>query len=70
MTTGGNHYDGRGWSEYEKLVLYRLDDLSERLACAERTLVTLQARSSLWGALGGALTVALMLGIFVIKKLI
>ena len=58
------------WSDYEKLVLYRLDDLSRRLARAERAIVSLQVKASLWGALGGGLTIAILIGITTLKQLI
>jgi hypothetical protein len=57
-----------GWSEYEKLVLYRLDNMSDRITKVEAAIVALQIKSSLWGALGGGLTVAAMLGLWLLKK--
>lgn len=49
-----------GWSEYERLVMYRLDtldaaikNLTEKQAVTHTEVTTLQAKASMWGALAG-----------------
>ena len=41
------------WSEYEKLVIYRLDKLDERLTALDSRVFRM---SAIWGLLGGAIT--------------
>ena len=45
-----------GWSEYEKLVMYRLDELAEITTKLREDVMQLKIRSSLWGAAAGAIT--------------
>jgi hypothetical protein len=51
-----------GWSEYEKLVLWRLDALDERMGHVEATgrrtenkVTELKVRAGLWGILAGSI---------------
>lgn len=53
MSEAKHHYEGNGWSEYEKLVIYRLDDLKCRLEKVESNVTALQIKAAAWGGLAG-----------------
>lgn len=64
-------HDENGWSEYEKLVIYRLDALDtkvEKLAIQQvRTneeVIHLRSLASVWGAVGGAIISSIVAMIF------
>lgn len=48
-----------GWDEYQNLVLYRLDNLDKAVSNMRsevmETRISLERKSSLWGAIGGAI---------------
>jgi hypothetical protein len=48
--------DPNGWSEYEKLVMFRLDQQEKKIDDLTNHVVSLRIRSSLWGAVSGAIT--------------
>lgn len=52
-----------GWSEHEKLVMYRLDELTEAVkeltevqSKTNASVIQLQVKSSLWGGFAGLVT--------------
>ena len=49
-------HDGNGWNEYEKLVMFRLDKIDERLEKLESSIIGLKVKAASWGA-GMALVV-------------
>ena len=62
--------DHNGWSDYEKMVMFRLEsterhlnEIYNRLNCIEKSLVSLQVRASLWGAIGGSLATGVIMGL-------
>ena len=42
------------WSEYEKLVIYRLDNLDKSVSNMREDIITLKVKSGMWGAIGGS----------------
>jgi hypothetical protein len=55
-----------GWSDYQKLIIYRLDmldrragELADEVAKARTEIASLKVRSGMWGAVSGLITAAL-----------
>lgn len=70
-----SEWDGNGWTQYQRLVLSELERLGEgqdkieaQLAKVEVRIAILQVKSGIWGFLGGAMTVVIMILVEFIKK--
>ncbi len=69
--------DPNGWSEYEKLVLSKLDDHQEWLVDIQKNvsrmkteIALLKLQSGMWGALAGAIPAVGILAFLAIKGLL
>lgn len=66
---------GNGWKEWSKYVLKELERLNTCYASTDRRLqqisvdiAMLKVKAGLWGAMGGALPVAITLAVIYLKK--
>lgn len=62
--------DTNGWSEYQKLVLSELErhnglieDIRNKLGKIETDIAMLKVKAGFWGALAGAIPVAIAMGL-------
>lgn len=67
--------NGRGWSEYSKLVLSELERLGDEIKAVNDSLnkinveiATLKVKSGVWGLVGASIPVAIGLGIELLKS--
>lgn len=56
-----------GFGEYKREILYRLDQLDERLERMEEEMVNQRLKSGVWGLVGGSLPMALAIVYQLIK---
>jgi len=66
-----------GWNEWGKHVLRELerldsniDKINVRLIGIEKNIAGLKIKARMWGALGGAVPVALAILVYIVKKMI
>jgi len=66
--------DGNGWDEYKRLVMDKLDTLSEQVSSMNKKLsqvrldvAGLKIKAGVWGLIGSAIPVVIGLGIFYLK---
>lgn len=64
-----------GWDEHQKLVLFRLDEITKAVADMRREIVdikvdngVLKMKSTVWGAVGSGVVILIMIAIEWLKK--
>ena len=69
--------DTNGWHEWSKHVLKELErlntcyeKLNDRLNKIQESVTILKVKAGIWGAVGGLATLALALGVYIVKALL
>lgn len=62
-----------GWSEYEKLVLSKLDEHGEKIKCVDKKVTDvrievagLKVKAGIWGAIAGLIPVSICIGFWIL----